>query len=287
MAEFLEERLPVCVAYGASAGQQHAVQITKTSGGNEYRRLLHPYVQLSYDVSYALRAREAREQVIALYERANGTFRGFRVKDFKDFTTNAYVDPPTALDQPLLRISDGVYQLMRWYGDPQDALCARRRLRKPVSGTVKLGVGGAVSPAAQWSVDNTTGLITLAANKSRSITAISKASAAVLDVGSNSFSVGESVAVTGAAGMTQINGRRALITAKPNSTQITVAINSTAYSAYASGGTVQTWPLDGEAVTGGCEFDVPCRFDGDLDTTLSNLDFIDASGIAIVEILNP
>jgi hypothetical protein len=180
-----------------------------------------------------------------------------------------------------------VYQLMRWYGDPQDAKCARRRLRKPVAGSVTFGVGGAVYPAAQWSVDSTTGLITMAANKSRSITAISKAADAVLDVGSNTFAVGESVAITGVDGMTQINGKRALITAKPSSTQITVAINSTAYSTWTSGGTVQTWPLDGEAVSGGCEFDVPCRFDSDLDATFSNLDIIDASGIAIVEILNP
>lgn len=287
MAEFLEERLPVCVAYGASVGQQHAVQITKTAGGNEYRRLLHPYVQLSYDVSYLMRARDVREQVFALYERANGAFRGFRVKDFKDFTTNNYVDPPTALDQPLVQVSVGVYQLMRWYGDPQDAKCARRRLRKPLAGSVTVGVGGAAYPAGQWSVDNTTGLVALAANKSRSITAISKAAAAVLDVGSNTFVVGESVAITGAVGMTQINGKRALIAAKPSSTQITVAINSTDYSTWTSGGTVQTWPLSGEAVTGGCEFDVPCRFDADLDATFSNLDIIDASGIAIVEILNP
>lgn len=287
MAEFLEERLPVCVAYGASVGQQHAVQITKTAGGNEYRRLLHPYVQLSYDVSYLMRARDVREQVFALYERANGAFRGFRVKDFKDFTTNNYVDPPTALDQPLVQVSVGVYQLMRWYGDPQDVKCARRRLHKPLAGSVTVGVGGAAYPAGQWSVDNTTGLVALAANKSRSITAISKAAAAVLDVGSNTFVVGESVAITGAVGMTQINGKRALIAAKPSSTQITVAINSTDYSTWTSGGTVQTWPLSGEAVTGGCEFDVPCRFDADLDATFSNLDIIDASGIAIVEILNP
>lgn len=287
MAEFLEERLPVCVAYGASVGQQHAVEITKTAGGNEYRRLLHPYVQLSYDVSYEMRARDVREQVFALYERANGTFRGFRVKDFKDFTTNNYVDLPTGLDQPLDEVSPGVYQLMRWYGQPGDPLCARRRLRKPVAGTVKLAVGGVTHPPAQWGVDAATGLVTLDANKSRSITAISQAAVAVLDVGSNTFAVGESVAITGAAGMTQINGKRALITAKPSSTQIAVAINSTAYSTWTSGGTVQTWPLPGEAVTGGCEFDVPCRFDADLDATFSNLDIIDASGIAIVEILNP
>lgn len=290
MSHFIEERLPVCINYGASFSQQPAVQITKTAGGNEYRSLRHPFVQLAYDVAYERPAKFIREQILDLYHRCNGTFRGFRLKDFKDYTTNNYVDPPTALDQPMQLVNPtvpGVYQIMRWYGDPADTLCARRRIRKPVSGTVLVGVSGDELPASQWSVDNTTGLVTMAANKSRSITAISKASAAVLEVGSNSFAVGESVVITGVSGMTQINGQRALITAKPTSTSIAVAINSTAYSTWTSGGTVQTQPAAGELVTGGCEFDIPCRFGGELDASFTNLDFISADGITVVEILNP
>jgi uncharacterized protein (TIGR02217 family) len=285
MSEFLEERLPGCISYGASFRQRHAVRTVTTAGGNEYRSLRHPFVQLFYDIAYERPAKVIREQILDLYERCNGTFRGFRVKDFKDFTTHNYVDPPTALDQPMLLVSDGVYQLMRWYGDPQDPTCARRRLRKPVAGTVLVGVGGQVLPSAQWSVNTTTGLVTLAANKTGAITGISKATQAVITV-NNSLAVGESVAITGVVGMTQINGLRALITAR-TPTSITVAINSTAFSTYTSGGVVNTRPQAGEAVTGGCEFDVPCRFDSDLDGTFANVDFIEIDGINIVELLNP
>ena len=87
--------------------------------------------------------------------------------------------------------------------------------------------------------------------------------------------------------MTQINGLRALITAISGTT-ITVAINSTGFGAYTSGGTVQTNPLTGEAVTAGFEFDLPMRFDSDLSgLTFDTFDTLSTGGINLVELLNP
>ncbi len=85
--------------------------------------------------------------------------------------------------------------------------------------------------------------------------------------------------------MTQINGLRALTTAV-SVTTITAAINSATFSTHKSGGMVQIQPVTGEAVTGGCEFDIPCRFDGDLSAEFSNLNTLD-TGFEIKEILNP
>ena len=93
-----------------------------------------------------------------------GMFRGFRLKDSKDFTTNNYVDPSMAFDQPMVLANPavlGVYQLIRWYGDSNDPSCSRRRIFKPVAGTVLVGVGGTVYPPSMWSVGNTTGIVTL------------------------------------------------------------------------------------------------------------------------------
>ena len=241
------------------------------------------------NVYFERQTNEIVDQVMDLNNRAGGTLRGFRVMHPVDYTTNNYRDAPTALDQqmiPAVGEAANVYQLMRWYGDYTDPTCARRRIRKPVEGTVKVGVAGAVYPSAQWSVSVTTGLVTMAANKLRSITAISKAASAVITVGSNTFVVGDSVVISAVVGMTEINDQRALVTAR-TSTTITVAINSTAFSEYASGGTVQTQPITGEAVTAGCEFDIPMRFTEDLSGSFSKWDTIDASGIGLAEILNP
>lgn len=78
----------------------------------------------------------------------------------------------------------------------------------------------------------------------QTITAISQASSALVTVstvaGSNPFAVGNSVLFAGVVGMTQINGLTGIVTAIGGASgayTITVNINSTAFTAYASGGT--------------------------------------------------
>ena len=76
------------------------------------------------------------------------------------------------------------------------------------------------------------------AGKSAAITAITQAASAVVTVGaSHTFVVGEAVGFSGVAGMVEINGLTALITAI-GATTITVNIDSTAFTAYTSGGVV-------------------------------------------------
>lgn len=286
MAQFLEERLPLCIKYGGSFSEAHAVSMVETVGGDEYRSLRHPYVRLSYDVSYEKRTKFITEQILNLYSRCNGTFRGFRVKDLKDFTTNSYVKAPTALDQPMAVVGPGVYQLMRWYGSPTDPLAARRRLRKPVAGTVLIAFGGQPIPLDQVGLDYTTGLVMLPGLAQVTITGITKAAQAVVSAPGHNFTSGQSVVISGVKGMTQINGRRAIVTAT-NSGGFTLDLNSTGFSTYTEGGAAQNRPITGEQVTAGCEFDIPARFVDDLSAAFSNLDTLDADGIEIVEILNP
>lgn len=286
MAEFLEERFPHDINYGSGFREIGAVRVVTTAGGDEYRSLEHPFVRCALEVDFSRQKEEVIARIIDLNRRANGTFRGFRVYNYNDFSTNAYTKAHTAFDQPMQLVSGGLYQMVRWYGNPADSKCARRIIRKPAAGTTVVGVGGQLLPTAQWSVDTTTGRVTLAVNKSRSITGITKASQAVLTVGTNTFAIGESVAISGVAGMTQINGLRALITAKPTSTTIQVAINSALFSDYLNSGTVQTQPVSGEAVTCGCVFDIPMRFDADLSGTFIGPGVLGTS-VGIREILNP
>ena len=87
-------------------------------------------------------------------------------------------------------------------------------------------------------------------------------------------------------GMTQMNNLRGIVTAR-DAGHFTLNINSTSFSAYTSGGSFNTRPQTGEPVTAGCEFDIPCRSNGPLEVELSNLDFISADGVSVLEILNP
>lgn len=291
MPDFLEERLPVSVRMGASYADEYQIQISQTAGGSEYRRLVHPYPRRVFNISYVQITSDLWSQVLALYHRAYGMFAGFRVKALDDFTTNARTDAPTATDQPLAVVTAGtVYQLQVAYGSggtPLGIGTPYRTIFKPVSGTTRVAIGTLEQATpAMWSVSTTTGLVTFAANKTRSVTGITQAASAVVTVGAHTFVVGESVHFTSAAGMTQINGLRGTISATSGTT-ITVSINSSAFSAYTSGGTVNTNPQSGEVVNGGCEFDIPCRFNSRIDVNAIAAGMRASGDIELIELLNP
>ena len=294
MAEFLEERLPVSVRLGSSYSDEYAVDITQTRGGSEYRRLLNPYPVRRFSVNFTLAQAKLWANVINMYHRAYGMYAGFRVKCLDDYTTNAQVLPPTAFDEAMALVSTGVYQIQNYYGTGSTPISLGYPLRtifKPVAGTVHVGVNAVEvlnSPVVNWTVDNTTGKVTFSANKTAAVSsAISKASSAVIPCAGNSFLVGETVNISGCAGMTQINGLRGQITAISAGVSITVNINSTAFSTWTSGGTLNTRPQVGEAVTSGCEFDLPCRFNSHINIIGIDPATRDCGSIEVIEILTP
>lgn len=284
---FLNEKLPEPFNVGSSWTNRHAAEMVQTANGNEYRRLRHPYIEAMMEIDLIKLRDDMLSQIINFNHKANGSYRAFRVRHPLDFSTAGYVGSPSAFDQPMQIISPGVYQIMRWYGDSNDAQCARRRIRKPVSGTVIVGANGELYSASLYTVDYDTGIVTFNANKTATISAITKANQAVITLGTHTIQVGESVFIAGVLGMTQINNQRAIVIARTTST-ITVDINSLAYGTYTSGGTVNTQPNNAvEAVTAGCYFDIPMRFDSDLSGVFAGGNVLTVSGISLMEVLNP
>jgi uncharacterized protein (TIGR02217 family) len=287
---FLEERLPVGVRAGVKYDDDYNVEITKTKSGGEYRRLVHQYPERHWTVFYTQHTADLWDQILSLYHRVYGKYAGYRVKALDDYTTNNRTGAPTAFDEELALVSAGVYQLQVSYGGngtPIDIGKPVRTIFKPVSGSVKVGIDALEVPiTTMWTVDTITGKVTFTANKTASVTGITQAASAVLTVGAHSFAVNESVHIAGVVGMTQINNQRGQITAV-GATTITVNINSSAYTAYTSGGTVNTRPQSGETVYGGCEFDIPARFDSTVGVGALSSDVRETDRIEIVELLNP
>lgn len=292
MAAFLEERLPICVRLGASWSDDYAVTITQTAGGQEYRALTHPYPVRRFSISYVRDRGELETELLALYHRAHGRYAGFRVKAHDDYTTNAGTRAPTAFDQSLALVSAGVYQLQKAYGaggTPLDIGLPVRTIFKPVAGTTKVGIRNSISgdhAVTAWTVDTTTGRVTFAANKAATISGITKGLTTTITFSAHTFLAGDSVHVSGVSGMTEINGRRATVLAR-DATTITLDINSTAFAAWTSGGTVNTLPQTGETVMGGCEFDIPCRFDSAIDIRPVSKEWRETGEIDIVELVTP
>ena len=291
MSEFLEERLPVGVRMGASYADDFAVDVTTTAGGREFRRLVHPFPRRRFSVSYVAAQADLWAQVVALYHRAYGRFAGFRVRAIDDYSTNGMTGAPSATDQTLALVSAGVYQLQKEYGAGGTPLGIGRPIRtlyKPVAGTVLAAIRNSLSGdhvQSGLTISTTAGTVTFPANKTKAITGITQAASAVITVGAaHGFVVGDSVHVSGVSGMTQINGRRAAVTVT-DATTITVGISSSAFGAWTSGGTVNTRPQSGEEVRGGCEFDLPCRFDSAIDIGTVTRDWRETSQIDIVELI--
>ena len=163
MGQFLEERLPVDVRLGASYGDEYAVEITTTAAGAEYRKLIHGLPVRHFEINYTLLRDDLSARVLALYHRAYGRYAGFRVRCADDFSSNAHVAAPTALDQPTTYISSGVYQLPKEYGagaPPLGIGRPRRTIYKPVANTVLIAVNG-TPLGAGISVNTTNGRVTL------------------------------------------------------------------------------------------------------------------------------
>ncbi len=288
MADFLEERISDLIRYGSTWAEDFEVNVVTTSGGQEYRSLTHPFPVRRFDISYLLSRDDLRTTLLATYQRAHGRFAGFRARCFDEWSSNGVIGTPTAFDQPLLLVSAGVYQLIKQYGTNGTAGATGypyRVIKKPVAGTVLVGIGSTAIRSADWSVATTTGVVTFAADVTASISSIGQSNPAVLTVGTHGFTTGMAVHISGVNGMTQINGQRALITAY-DATHITVAINSSAYSTYTSGGVVHTRPQAGEVPSAGFEFDFPVRFDSSLPIGQEHPNHRTAEA-SLIELLNP
>ena len=294
MADFLEERISDLIRYGSNWQDEFAVEITRSSGGSEDRRLIHPYPVRRFDVSYMLDSDRLWTELVNVYARAHGTFAGFRARCFDEWSTNGPKGAPTAFDQATLQVTLGsAYQIRKFYGTDKTAGATGypyRVIKKPVAGTVKCAIGTVemAKSGATWDVDTTTGIISFPANGSATITSISQATQAVIAYSglSGAIYAGQSILITGVGGMTQINNKRALVVYVTLS-HITIDLNTTAYSTYTSGGGVNTRPQSGETVYAGCEFDFPVRFDSTLPVGQDYPGWRPVESVQMVEILNP
>lgn len=289
MADFLEEVLYSTVKYGSSWQDEYNVNVVETSGGSEYRSLIHPFPKRTFTLDFELATADMWGNILDLYHRAHGTYAGFRAWCIDEDSSNGSLGTPTAFDQPMGLVSAGVYQLRKYYGLAGTAGAAGypyRTIKKPQTGTTLVAIGATAIRSADWSVSTTTGQVTFAADQTFTITGITKASQAVITVTGHTLVTGQSVQISGVAGMTQMNGQRALITATATN-QITVAIDSTSYSAYASGGVVHTRPQAGETVTAGFRFHFPVRFKTALPIGQDYPMHRVVDGVEFIELLNP
>lgn len=171
---FLEDRLPIGVRIGMQSQEMFSVDVSVDAANNRYTKLISPVPQYAFSFDYIKKSSDLAASVLSLYRRVYGSYAGFRVYAHDDHTTaQDGVSEPTALDCTLKQITSTVYQLQKEYGLGQTALPTigrpKRLLKKPISGSAKIAVAGAVVTTG-FTVDYTTGLVTFVSPPAGAVT---------------------------------------------------------------------------------------------------------------------
>jgi uncharacterized protein (TIGR02217 family) len=158
---FDESQFPTSVSYGASGGPRFNTNIAVISTGAEQRNQLWTNPRHQWNVSTGIKSIEHYHAVLRFFMSRRGRHRGFRFKDWFDYTSSE--DPTVAvssLDQ-VLGTGAGPHQLIKTYTD--GVFPWVRTITKPVAGTVVVSVSGVAMPSGgvnPWSIDTTTGILT-------------------------------------------------------------------------------------------------------------------------------
>lgn len=155
---FHEVSLPARLAFGSTGGVERRTEVVTLGSGYERRSTPWAQGRRRYLIGANLRSLDDMAALTAFFEARQGRLCGFRFRDFADFKSCAPGAEVTATDQTL-GTGDGVaavFSLGKAYGDQV------RDITKPVAGSVRVAVAGVALDGAAFTVEATTGRVTLA-----------------------------------------------------------------------------------------------------------------------------
>lgn len=160
---FHEVRFPESLSLGAIGGPQRRTDVVTLANGFEERNTPWAHSRRIYDAGLGMRSIDDLQRVTGFFEARMGQLHGFRWKDWADYKSSAASAEIAFTDQSIA-IGDGdqtVFQLVKNYASGEQLY--KRPLRKPVAGTVRVGLEqDELTEGVDYEVDATTGLITFA-----------------------------------------------------------------------------------------------------------------------------
>lgn len=246
---FDEVQFPSNISYGSSGGPQFNTSIVVLDSGIESRNINWAKSRAKYNVAYGIRTDADLQAVQRFFLARHGRAYGFRYKDWLDYSVT---------QEPLAQTGAPTVQLIKTYtSGPRSYV---RQITKPIAG---ITMRRNASPFSSFTLDTTTGILTLTALSTATITNITQANPGVVTTSApHGFSNGDKIWIKNVVGMTQVNNLVFTIAGASGST-FNLGISTASYTAYSSGGTAErhVQPTDTFDWTG--EFDVPVRFDAD------------------------
>ena len=276
---------PTNINFESMGTATYEVFITTLYGGHHVADLTNDEPLHSYNVGYGIREESDLQVVLKHFHAMQGMFHFFRFKDWNDYKSCDREATPTAFDQ-VMGQGDGsnlTFQMIKNY--TSGGRTTPRRIEKPVipslfptgdgsrgsTGIILVGVQSSLIPSSRYSLTSVTaaeaalghltmGRVVFGANVTKNIIAISQAANGVVQTSAaHTLSTGDSVHFSGVGGMTQINGLRGIVTVI-DADEFSVNINTSGFSAYTTGGVINTIPQAAENVSWGGEFHVPVRY---------------------------
>jgi uncharacterized protein (TIGR02217 family) len=160
---FHEVRFPASLSFGSVGGPERHTDVVTLANGFEERNTPWRHSRRRYDAGVALRSLDDVEALIAFFEARQGQLHGFRWKDWTDYKSSGARAEPAPGDQVIAR-GDGTtaaIPLVKRYRSGRHVY--DRPITKPVTGTVRVALGGVIQrEGVQYEVDTTTGIVTFA-----------------------------------------------------------------------------------------------------------------------------
>ena len=258
MAFIETPRFPENISYGAMSGPEYQTNVIVVNSGYESRNINWQQARAKYDVGHKGRSKADTDALVAFFRSVKGKAHGFRFKDWTDFQV-ALANGRT-LKQPGLK-----FQLQKLYAS--GILSELRTISKPVAGTVSVQRNGVTvssgTGAGQYTLDTTTGKLTLKEDIRVSISSITKANPGVVTTSApHGFATGNVIDFDMQVNMQELNQISATITVL-SPTTFSLGINTTSFTTYTSAGFALRSVQPSETLYWQGEFDVPCRFDTD------------------------
>lgn len=158
---FHDVRFPTAISRNAQGGPERRTDVVVLGSGFEERNSRWADSRRSYNAGYGVKSLADLAEIIAFFEERRGRLHAFRWRDPMDWKSCAPNATPTALDQ-VIGTGTGTqaaFQLKKVYGSAFAPWT--RAIKKPVAGSVKIAVGGAVQTAGtDFALDASTGVVT-------------------------------------------------------------------------------------------------------------------------------
>lgn len=130
---------PIEIGAQASVAPTFSTSVVTSASGYEARNANWSQARLRFDAGPGVRGDAELETLIAFFRARRGPAVGFRFRDPYDFSSSGMTGVPAASDQAI-GVGDGVnerFALVKTYGSGE-----RRRITRPVAGSVRVAVGG-------------------------------------------------------------------------------------------------------------------------------------------------